>query len=282
MLPGIKLYTNLETADRIRLSDGTEQVSVLNNLPATEGTFVPKLPWRKPDKEEWDMIVGRPEEQPAYQSIGLVKLPDDLRAKWMNTGIHQAHNESDIQRLMQKSSHAVAVEATEEWARQFQRVEEPMTTHRIACIPRNLRTVTFNPRENRYLGLHLDSWEKKSLDELAEVRNRMCINLGLSPRYFLFINLEIKQLQLLLDKPYETRARSLIHEFLTNYADYPVIRIRLDPFEAYIAPTENLIHDGSSEDQKHQDVQITMRSFFNVRPVTSGFFQRIRRLFTAS
>ena len=33
--------------------------------------------------------------------------------------------------------------------------------------------------------------------------------------------------------------------FLTKYPNYPVFRIKIEPGEAYIAPTENIIHDGA-------------------------------------
>ena len=34
--------------------------------------------------------------------------------------------------------------------------------------------------------------------------------------------------------------------FLKRFPGYPVVKIRLKPGEAYIAPTENMLHEGSS------------------------------------
>ena len=154
--------------------------------------------------------------------------------------------------------------------------------HNLACIPKGLRTVTYNPREERYLGLHLDSWEKQPLNKLAEVRNRLCINLGRSARYFLFINQEIRSLQRILGTPQQSHPRTLIQNFISSNPDYPVIRVKLNPFEAYIAPTENLIHDGSSEGQEFQDVQITLRSYFQVPAVEVSLLSKVKHFFSTT
>ena len=42
------------------------------------------------------------------------------------------------------------------------------------------------------------------------------------------------------------RRFSLIgREFMERFPDVPVVRCRIGPGDAYIAPTENLVHDGS-------------------------------------
>ncbi|MBK8505710.1 MAG: hypothetical protein IPL46_28045 [Saprospiraceae bacterium] len=279
MYHGIKIYTELNPKDCVTISQGTENVSILNGLPAQNPTFVPKRPWNKPGADQLKIIMGTVNEPPAYQSIGLYLLPQSLVNQWKQLGIHQAESELEINQIMKEADYPKVIGATEEWAKKFQLRKEPMITHRLACISKGLRTVTFTPPENRYLGLHLDSWEKKSLDELKSVRNRLCINLGRSPRYFLYMNLEIKQLQSILDLTNQSNARVLIQTFLERFPEYPVIRVKLNPFEAYIAPTENLIHDGSSEDQHYQDVQLTLRSYFAVQTVKRGLFQSIKGIF---
>ena len=48
---------------------------------------------------------------------------------------------------------------------------------------------------------------------------------------------------------------------------YPVVAIEIAPGEAYIAPTEDLIHDGCSEGMKNNDVCLTMLGYFS-RPAS--------------
>ena len=44
--------------------------------------------------------------------------------------------------------------------------------------------------------------------------------------------------------------------------NYPVARLRIDPGEAYILPTDNLIHDASTEGTRCPDITLTFLGFF--------------------
>lgn len=55
------------------------------------------------------------------------------------------------------------------------------------------------------------------------------------------------------------RSTPLIHAFLRKYPEYPVMRLAVMPGEAYIAPTENMIHDGTTECMTVADLQVTVR-----------------------
>lgn len=281
MIDGIKIYTNLSLQDRLTISNGTETVSELNGKPTQSPTFVPKEPWQPLNAQQLTQVKGA-DDKPAYQSIALLTLPKPLIKQWQNMGIHQATTEAQVQAVHLHPNYSSVIKATGHWASIFQSKKEQILMHNLACIPKGLRTVTFNPKEDRYLGLHLDSWEKQPLDQLSQVRNRLCINLGQSARYFLFINQEIKSIQKILGAQQENRARTLIQDFLTKYPEYPVIRIKLNPFEAYLAPTENLIHDGSSEGQAYQDVQITLRSYFQTPVQERVLMKRLRHFFSTS
>jgi hypothetical protein len=52
---------------------------------------------------------------------------------------------------------------------------------------------------------------------------------------------------------------------MEKYPEIPIVRCRLRPGEAYIAPTENLVHDGSSVGQGDIDRQFTIRG--HIRPL---------------
>ena len=71
---------------------------------------------------------------------------------------------------------------------------------------------------------------------------------------------------LLVKKPgrEKIQAESIRELFLSNYPDYPVIKIRVSPGEAYIAPTENMIHDGCTINKQFFDVIMTIRGNFNL------------------
>ena len=47
-----------------------------------------------------------------------------------------------------------------------------------------------------------------------------------------------------------------MENFLKKNPDYPVVRIELKPYQYYIAPTDNFIHDGSTLGNKDFDITI--------------------------
>jgi hypothetical protein len=119
-----------------------------------------------------------------------------------------------------------------------------------------------------YDGMHLDSWDRDPLKRRHKARNRMCINLGCEDRYFLFINLTLMDMFYALglsgteDICKHYRGTSIGSEFMKKYPDYPVVKLRVRPKEAYIAPTENIIHDATTIDKKYSDITLTFLGNF--------------------
>jgi hypothetical protein len=101
----------------------------------------------------------------------------------------------------------------------------------------------------------------------------MCVNLGREARYSLFINLPLMDMFSYLglrdpeDIYADFRGLSLGPRFMRSRPEYPVIRLRIEPGEAYVLPTDNLIHDGSTEETAHPDVTMTFIGRFAPRPV---------------
>jgi hypothetical protein len=56
------------------------------------------------------------------------------------------------------------------------------------------------------------------------------------------------------------------HDFMRSFPGYPVLRVRIRPREAYIAPTDNLIHDGSSVGKNYPDIAVHLLGYFGVAP----------------
>ena len=131
----------------------------------------------------------------------------------------------------------------------------------------------FGPNEWKFAGIHVDSWDRRPLRHRHRSRNRLCINLSREPRYSLFINLPLMKIfnKLGLRDPQDIfedfRGLTLGHRFLQLCPDYPVIRMRVDPGEAYILPTDNLLHDASTEGNRYPDITLTFLGYFSAPPV---------------
>ncbi|GHF58960.1 hypothetical protein GCM10018790_41150 [Kitasatospora xanthocidica] len=115
----------------------------------------------------------------------------------------------------------------------------------------NSLTTTPDYQNGRLIGLHLDNWDKLNYTDKHTGRRRLCINLGPGSRYILLGDTDAQTICRAVREDY---ASCYPHtDDLRSYAALGLplrcLRIRLDPGEGYIAPTEFLPHDGSTEDQ---------------------------------
>ena len=59
----------------------------------------------------------------------------------------------------------------------------------------------------------------------------------------------------------------LQHKFFDRFSDYPVFMLSIEPGEAYIAPTENIIHDGSTYFKQHCDIAAVILGQISCSPI---------------
>ncbi|MFB7355979.1 hypothetical protein [Streptomyces gardneri] len=116
----------------------------------------------------------------------------------------------------------------------------------------DMPTTTHNYQDGRLIGLHLDNWDKLIYGQKPRGRRRLMLNLGPGTRYLILGALDAQTAcraahpeDYVRRYPHTDDCRSYIA------AGRPLhcFRIRLAPDEGYIAPTENLLHDGSTEGQ---------------------------------
>ncbi|WP_445721844.1 hypothetical protein [Flavobacterium sp.] len=50
--------------------------------------------------------------------------------------------------------------------------------------------------------------------------------------------------------------------FFKYYPDYPVFKLKIKPFQYYIAPTDNYIHEGTTSRKNEIDISITYLGYF--------------------
>jgi hypothetical protein len=129
--------------------------------------------------------------------------------------------------------------------------------------------VTVNASTGQFLGLHFDSWMRLPPDQRSDAPNRLCLNLGREARYLLFVNVQMAGILRTLfagQPPQNAGATDLGRLFLQRFSDFPVISLRIDPGEAYIAPTENMIHDGCTANATTPDIALTLLGRFRAPP----------------
>lgn len=129
-----------------------------------------------------------------------------------------------------------------------------------------LITMTRAVDQDARIGLHFDRWDNLSVDELEASSNRISINLGPSDRYFIFLNQTAAGMAAILEREglrVARDVRAIGLAFMSAFPDYPIVKIRLRPGDAYIAPTENILHDGTSFEVVETNHYLSLRGRFN-------------------
>jgi len=62
----------------------------------------------------------------------------------------------------------------------------------------------------------------------------------------------------------EINLDNIAYLFFKHFPEYPVVKLLQYPYEYYIAPTDNILHDGSTLGMKTQDVTLIYLGHFNL------------------
>jgi len=252
-----------ESSNRIELSRGTrlanlcETTDLIHGVAYEQGARLPCEPWRRPTQEEADSLIVTAVPRNMATTVAIVKLPGEL---------------SDDRRQAIRSGNAESIELNLlQPLRAICEFGEPLHYIGPSKNPGNLKTITINRDIGRYIGLHVDTWDRLGLDSRHLATNRICVNIGNDDRYLLFLPLSLTQIASVLsekmgpDWKAPQRLTVIGRQFMERFPDLPVIKCRHAPGEAYVAPTENLVHDGSSVGQSGMDEQFTVRG--HIRPL---------------
>lgn len=120
-----------------------------------------------------------------------------------------------------------------------------------AASPAKAVTTTPNYQDGRRIGLHVDNWDKLNFGAKHTGRRRLCFNLGPGTRYLLLGDIDIRAIcrTLYADPTGRYPHTDDLRAYVACSQPLMCLRLRLDPGDGYIAPTELLPHDGSTEDQ---------------------------------
>ncbi|MFA7764813.1 hypothetical protein [Streptomyces sp. NRRL S-448] len=113
-------------------------------------------------------------------------------------------------------------------------------------------TTTDNYAVGRLLGLHLDNWDKLSYADKHTGRRRLCLNLGPGNRYIILGAIVSQAVCRAVHPDDHTQCYPHTDDYRAYVASgrsIRIVRIHLAPGDGYLAPTEYLLHDGSTEGQ---------------------------------
>jgi hypothetical protein len=278
--PGVALFLggDDDCADRVRLSSGTT-VAHEGRLDGKyqEGAVVPRPNWRSLTAADRRVLIAESCPKAYGNTVSVIGIPSPLLDPFRSlrgAGAERPTKYDPFLKISDKNQSKAADAIIAYLQQHFQRSsagKDCGIEGGIFTRPPGLATVTWDPEARAYIGLHVDSWYGFPLERREYAPNRICVNLGQEDRFFLFSNIPVGRMYQLA-KHSDTSASvdigltSGVRAFMISYPYYPVVRVRIRPGEAYIAPTENIAHDGSSVDMNHTDVTLSIRGCFETRP----------------
>jgi hypothetical protein len=101
------------------------------------------------------------------------------------------------------------------------------------------------------IGLHVDSWTGRPVTGRRGAGNRLCLNLGDEVRRLVLVNAPISRIAATMKQlegidVEQTNPTEIGRRFLERFPSFPVLRLTIQPGQAYIAPTETIVHDGDT------------------------------------
>jgi len=267
LLAGIRVFDHaLRLADRIEMSDGMRR-------PNAGTGYVPEAvlargPWRKPTSAEL-ALLGRRRRPPGRWSratpfvVSVVKVDDVLASPFRLDACTAASSAADWARFRERVGFGEELERTAPIAERLhdaRAATEPLTVFALVRKEPGLESVSFDPTCGEHVGLHFDNYDRAPFETRHRARNRLVVNFGETERYLVFVNLPMMKLRKVLGVPEGAPVGNwsayLLRELVERLPDYPVVRMRIDPGEAYIAPTDHMIHDASTALGRGPDVSL--------------------------
>ncbi len=132
----------------------------------------------------------------------------------------------------------------------------------------NMPTVSINRKLGRLVGLHVDYWDALPLTQRGRSMNRISLNIGPSSRKILLVPSVLEDMATdLADRAgLSADLPALPALYMNAFAsEISVVGCELGPGAAYIVPTENILHDGSTLGQCQESRQIVFRG--NISPI---------------
>ncbi len=273
----IAIDNDLPTVDRFSLSDGSIEIEPDLYPQYSHPAFMPRSPWRQLKATELVSLTSSTDLREQSETIAIVKFPETAiySLQHLITWGESEYDESvTAAEIMAHPEYELARLQIQDYILERYALVPEMDCRELIRCDVNLPTSTINEIEylplKLFAGLHLDSWDYLPFRNRHRARNRICINLGSETRYFLLINLTLKQIftELNLVDPddiyQDYRGVRLPNKFLRAFPDYPVVRLTIHPGEAYIAPTENFIHDATSIGKTVPDWNMTFLGNFKI------------------
>lgn len=271
---GLSVCSNLTTiTDQLSINSGTVPANDIQGLNYHQGSHVPKKDWRELREEEIKaLIVNNPEMIHYSKSLYIGEIPNKLKKSFQALGLDKCEILDEvIPKFSEKEKEVKKI--TKELHKFFKHLssKRDYKFHRITKAMPNRETITCHYIDEKfiYIGLHIDQSKPFTIHSAYKSGNRISINLSKEPRELAFINLSLIQIFNMLKDKMDTEKTlvdpdNISSYFFKHYPDYPTTKVQLKPYQYYVAPTDNFLHDATTFGSKEIDITIVYTGVFDM------------------
>ncbi len=278
MEPCIRLLAprSSEEDGRIECSAGT--VGARAQYPSLEYVdfaYVPRLPWRTPTPSEYHAILSNGEPPQWGRWLQVLAVPDEVADAFAPLREASAATLAEVNGVIESPVGRRAIQIAREYACAVAAPRAVRAAAGVIVSPAQLPTVTSFPALR---GLHIDSTWRLPLHHRRCAPLRFGLNVSGEDRHLLYIAADLEQMAgemrragVAFEDDCEhprSPAHRIRRAFMGAFSDVPVIKIAIRPGEAYIAPAENMIHDGCTLGRRTWDLLFTTQGLFSPVPAS--------------
>ncbi|PWN69287.1 hypothetical protein C1631_014625 [Chryseobacterium phosphatilyticum] len=269
---GIRVYSRQieNIKDQISINSGV--LPVHNTNPEIEyyhNAYLPNPEWRALTDWEYKQIFTANEDSRMFNTLGMGEIPRSLEKLFQNLKLNECESLFDVPKQFEKNEELIR--KLNEELNTF--LDQKSVTgnykfHRIARSLPDMQSTTFHHTGDntfKYTGLHIDKSIFFTPHTAYKSDNRISINVSAESRFLYFINLTLRQIYTKIQKKNSEKITSenIVEEFFKLYPHYPVLRLEIKPYQYYIAPTDNFIHDGTTLGNKFFDITMVYTGVFD-------------------
>ncbi|GAA2088816.1 cyclophane-forming radical SAM/SPASM peptide maturase GrrM/OscB [Actinomadura alba] len=263
----------------LAVNGGTYVVDSGRYLPTPEGAqryrsgvYRPRDDWRRVTKTERDLLLGITGKDDLHNTVILLDAPGELLHRAWDMRLDAMTRSRAEHQEGKRHALPFLIACVSEWLveKVFQPFELCSAEVNFTHPPRV--STTYDSEQGRDRGLHVDNWghPRRMPQERGAAGIRVGVNLGRESRAFVFVNLGLSECaEALREEPLDNHlataladrnASALAECFLDRNPGYSVTRVVLRPGQAYIAPVQNIVHDGYTAGRRTLDVNLQLSS----------------------
>lgn len=275
---GLSLCSNLPNiSEQLSINSGTLPALNIQGLNYHTGSHIPRNDWRALSSTEIKALVTNDVQKTHYsKSLYVGEIPLSLKKALQALDLHECTHPDEVYPKF-KADEEVVKKVTVE-LHQFMKdlsTDRNYKFHRITRAMPNRETITCHYIDDEfiYIGLHIDQSKHFTIHSAHKSGNRVSINLSKESRTLAFVNLTLIQVFNMLKEKMDTTSTeinpdNIAYYFFKHYPDYPTMKVELKPYQFYVAPTDNFLHDASTLGNKEIDITIVYTGVFDMPTLT--------------